>query len=268
MDQKTKEIFSARFRELREKTLNEDGKPISQAGFATFLGISRPTVGFYENGDRLPDADVIRKICGKCNVPSDWLLGLSDAKKPENSTIGSDLGLSDKAIDVLRQASLNGFRKIAYNRIIEDEKILRYITNYLFAFLESERKKSRFRNVPMARRLAPGYAEMNMVKLIELLPLWRKDMIDEIKADTETFDYLLTQYVANMADIPMCEYESGMVDLEEAYIPEPDDALPEDFYEDYDEDYDEDIKKFEADLRKKQDAIMEILAFINGKDQG
>ncbi len=151
---------------------------------------------------------------------------------------------------------------------IEDEKILRYITNYLFAFLESERKKSRFRNVPMARRLAPGYAEMNMVKLIELLPLWRKDMIDEIKADTETFDYLLTQYVANMADIPMCEYESGMVDLEEAYIPEPDDALPEDFYEDYDEDYDEDIKKFEADLRKKQDAIMEILAFINGKDQG
>ena len=93
-------------------------------------------------------------------------------------------------------------------------------------------------------------------------------MIDEIKADTETFDYLLTQYVANMADIPMCEYESGMVDLEEAYIPEPDDALPEDFYEDYDEDYDEDIKKFEADLRKKQDAIMEILAFINGKDQG
>ena len=46
--------------------------------FADFLGISRQTVGFYCNGDRIPDAVVLRQIAEKCEVSVDWLLGLSD----------------------------------------------------------------------------------------------------------------------------------------------------------------------------------------------
>lgn len=65
-------VFCKRFAELRgERT---------QAEFAKFLGIARATVGFYENGERVPDAIVLKKICEACKVPSDYLLGLSEYK--------------------------------------------------------------------------------------------------------------------------------------------------------------------------------------------
>lgn len=70
MKQRKFPVFADRFSQLRgEKTQDE---------FAAFLGISRPTVGFYENGVRLPDAQILRQIADKCNVSADWLLGLSD----------------------------------------------------------------------------------------------------------------------------------------------------------------------------------------------
>lgn len=75
-------IFSQRFNKLRGE--------ITQACFADFLDISRPTIGFYENGERLPDALTLRKIAERCGVAADWLLGLSDYQKqgiPEIASI-------------------------------------------------------------------------------------------------------------------------------------------------------------------------------------
>lgn len=63
-----------RFRERFSKLRGDE----SQKDFATRIGISRPTVGFYENGDRLPQADVLKQIAERCGVSTDWLLGLSD----------------------------------------------------------------------------------------------------------------------------------------------------------------------------------------------
>lgn len=91
-------IFADRFRELRgERT---------QAAFADFLGISRPTVGFYENGDRVPDAIILKQIVGRCGVTSDYLLGLSDNRTAGNADIGAETGLSDEAIRVLKAAHM------------------------------------------------------------------------------------------------------------------------------------------------------------------
>ena len=87
-------IFAARFGELRGDR--------TQAEFAEFLGISRPTVGFYENGERIPDAVVLRQIAEKCGVTADYLLGLSDNKSLEYENIGNITGLSDKAIETLK----------------------------------------------------------------------------------------------------------------------------------------------------------------------
>ena len=67
------EVFKIRFHELRGDK--------SQDAFADELGISRPTVGFYENGTRLPDALTLSQIATKCNVSTDWLLGLSETKQ-------------------------------------------------------------------------------------------------------------------------------------------------------------------------------------------
>lgn len=86
--------FRERFAQLRI------GQNMTQAQFADFLGISRPTVGFYENGDRIPDAEILKKICEKCGVTADWLLGLSDVSttNAELKDVCDYIGFSEKAV--------------------------------------------------------------------------------------------------------------------------------------------------------------------------
>lgn len=114
-------IFSKRFYELRGK--------MSQADFAVFLGISRPTVGFYENGERLPDALVLKKISEKCGVPSDWLLGLTDNRETKNIEIGNALGLSDAAIGMLEEFK----DRPALSCLLEREDLVAKILAFLYA---------------------------------------------------------------------------------------------------------------------------------------
>ena len=85
-------VFADRFIELRGKRTQDE--------FAKFLGISRPTVGFYESGQRIPDAVVLRQIAEKCNVSTDYLLGLTDEKTPDQSiqAICKKTGLTAKAV--------------------------------------------------------------------------------------------------------------------------------------------------------------------------
>lgn len=96
MEQKRFPVFSERFAELRGRK--------TQGEFAEFLGISRPTVGFYENGTRLPDALILRQISEKCNVSTDWLLGLSKVKDRDGDLqqACAYTGLSDIAISEIR----------------------------------------------------------------------------------------------------------------------------------------------------------------------
>lgn len=68
-------VFTKRFRELQGERSNKE--------FADFLGMSRQTVGFYCNGDRIPDAIGIKVIAEKCGVSADYLLGLSMSDKQE-----------------------------------------------------------------------------------------------------------------------------------------------------------------------------------------
>lgn len=71
--------------------------------FADKLGLSRQTVGFYLNGDRIPDALTLRSICERCSVSADYLLGLAEEQTPDQSiqAVCRYTGLSEKAIDSL-----------------------------------------------------------------------------------------------------------------------------------------------------------------------
>lgn len=69
-------VFQERFDLLRK----EHGS--NNTDFAKLLDMSRQTVGFYLNGDRVPDALNLIRIAEKCNVSVDWLLGLTDEKTP------------------------------------------------------------------------------------------------------------------------------------------------------------------------------------------
>ncbi len=90
-------VFTERFRELRGERDNTE--------FAKFLGISRQTVGFYCNGDRIPDALGLKQIAEKCGVSADWLLGLTDVRTPdmEVRAIADYTRLSTGAIERLHQ---------------------------------------------------------------------------------------------------------------------------------------------------------------------
>lgn len=95
-------VFTERFRELQGEQSNTE--------FAEFLGISRQTVGFYCNGDRVPDAVTLIKIAERCNVSTDWLLGRLGSVKTLNEDVNivvKYIGLSESAVEVLH--SDNGF---------------------------------------------------------------------------------------------------------------------------------------------------------------
>lgn len=85
--------------------MTERGKTVTE--FAAELDISRQTAGFYLNGDRIPDAATLAKICEACNVSSDYLLGLSNDPKREPSAIDK-LGLSQDLITALEEHKATG----------------------------------------------------------------------------------------------------------------------------------------------------------------
>lgn len=76
---------------------------MSNTEFAEFLGISRQTVGFYCNGERIPDALGLKSIAEKCNVSADWLLGMSNTKSMETDlkAVCHCTGLSENAVEIL-----------------------------------------------------------------------------------------------------------------------------------------------------------------------
>lgn len=86
--------FKYRFYELRRD------RDMTQAQFAAFLGLSRPSIGFYESGSRVPDAITLSKICRRCGCSADWLLGLGGVKSDNASekAIGKLTGLSPKMV--------------------------------------------------------------------------------------------------------------------------------------------------------------------------
>lgn len=122
--------FAQRFSSLRS------GK--TQSEFAELLGISRPTVGFYESGERIPDAITLGRIARICDVSADWLLGLSNVKSVERNiqVAAATLGISGKAAENLARISTeteddNIFISLkksaahdALNRILESEDVL------------------------------------------------------------------------------------------------------------------------------------------------
>lgn len=92
-------VFTRRFRELQGERSNTE--------FADFLGLSRQTVGFYCNGDRLPDVITLMQIAERCNVSTDYLLGISDIKSSDVDIQKACeiTGLSENAIYVLQDST-------------------------------------------------------------------------------------------------------------------------------------------------------------------
>lgn len=93
-------------------TINERIKDLrtelkmSQQEFGVFLGIPASTYGDYEKDFAVIPSDIIIKICEKCNVSSDYLLGITNTRQLDNKDVAS-LYLSDAAIEKIRNGNLD-----------------------------------------------------------------------------------------------------------------------------------------------------------------
>lgn len=86
--------FSSKLKLLRKE------KNLQQGELAKELGVSRGSISFYENGDRVPDIEFLSKASAYFDVSADWLLGLSDVRSVESDVkIGCSVtGLTEQAI--------------------------------------------------------------------------------------------------------------------------------------------------------------------------
>jgi len=88
----TNNILGERIRDMRES------KRLSQLQLADQLDISRLSIGNYEKGDRTPDSLLLKQMAILFSCSTDYLLGLSDTKRPENTILMESFGLSDESI--------------------------------------------------------------------------------------------------------------------------------------------------------------------------
>ena len=116
------EVFGKRLKELRKA----NGYTIEQ--FAEAVGISKSTVGYFENNNRMPDIDNLSRIADVLNVSADYLIGKTNttATKGKTKTVCDFTGLSDTAVEYLAELVKNRrFDRIA-------------VINHLFSELKQD----------------------------------------------------------------------------------------------------------------------------------
>lgn len=74
----------------------------SQESFSEKIGVDRTTYNGYVNGKAIP-SDILIKMAKELKTSTDYILGLSNCKSVENDYINKYLGLSDDAINGLRE---------------------------------------------------------------------------------------------------------------------------------------------------------------------
>ncbi len=108
MERKTKTItdkYNATFPKIL-RALEEhhpaDGRATTHKALADAVGVRPQTISLYAAGETQPTPDTLLKISGYFGVSVDYLLtGVSS----ENKKINDELGLSEKAIKRLKQAT-------------------------------------------------------------------------------------------------------------------------------------------------------------------
>ena len=94
-------VFSERLKALRE------GFNLKQAELAEQLGVSRGSISFYENGDRVPDINFLFAVASFFGVTFDYLLGTSNAPEKELADVAAVTRLLPDAVNRLIEIGNN-----------------------------------------------------------------------------------------------------------------------------------------------------------------
>ena len=92
-----RETPGQRIRNLREAAF------ITQKDFAERIGVAPSQLSRIESGEtKTISSDILIAIATEFDVSTDYLLGLSENRFPQNIGIGKILGLSDEAIEIIQ----------------------------------------------------------------------------------------------------------------------------------------------------------------------
>ena len=146
-------MFATRLKKLREIS------GLNQTQLADNLGVSRGSISYYENCERVPDIEFLDKVSAFFNVSVDFLLGYSENIHKSYTEAGAVTGLSDKAIDILRREYVD---TDLLNEIIEDENFVKFLE--LFGYYCSA--YNGFRGIYMKHIYSNDYFTYLLTKLL------------------------------------------------------------------------------------------------------
>lgn len=122
---------------------------LSQDKFAESCGVSGSAMQNYLKGTRDLPAEKIAVVCNNYHVSADWLLGLSDVRKPSADLRGvcEFTGLSEEAISKLTISESNQSISKDLSRMIETRAFDNLITTYkIFLTLVDRLQESDFQD--------------------------------------------------------------------------------------------------------------------------
>ena len=198
------EVFGKRLKELRKA----NGYTIEQ--FAAMVGISKSTLGYYENDKRMPDIEILARIADTLNVNADYLIGRTNttAQKGRQKTVCEFTGLSDRAAEYLSEiVEKKDYAKLSiinhlFDELTEDYDFFSYetqngeeaassILGALFLYFErcsgTESVWDEFNDLGNDRRkeiLAAAYRQLLLNQLTELV----KSSAEAYRRDNEQID--------------------------------------------------------------------------------
>lgn len=110
--------FKDRLRELRES------RSLSPSHVAVQFGKSESAIRMWETGRSKPDADTLISLAVFFDVSTDYLLGRTNVRNPENAAAVDELGLSEQAINLIKKMKDKSFypSEKAEKDIAYDEK--------------------------------------------------------------------------------------------------------------------------------------------------
>lgn len=198
------EVFGKRLKELRKA----NGYTIEQ--FAAMVGISKSTLGYYENDKRMPDIEILARIADTLNVNADYLIGRTNttAQKGRQKTVCEFTGLSDRAAEYLSEiVEKKDYAKLSiinhlFDELTEDYDFFSYetqngeeaassILGALFLYFErcsgTESVWDEFNDLGNDRRkeiLAAAYRQLLLNQVTELV----KSSAEAYRRDNERID--------------------------------------------------------------------------------
>lgn len=130
--------FPKMLRKLRENA------GISQLELSKQLGVSKSTIGLYENGDTLPDAKTLRDIAKFYHISADALLGLSitGSTDSEMQIVCNKLRVTEKTVNSIIDLCASPKCAFSFMCLVESAEfteIINSLTGYLSIRLDNKK---------------------------------------------------------------------------------------------------------------------------------